>query len=345
MVYQKDMEDKQEFATWQELLGQLIKNSQEKQRLAREASVKPITLRRWVSGESQPREENIRRLARALSPDLSALFLSLIEKSFPTFVRENLEHGRLVPEIPSEMYAQVLQLYAKTPRALARQKLYELIFERAIDHLDPDKLGMSITLICCVPPLPGKKIRSLRQVTGIGTPPWERNQERKTLFLGAESVAGDAVTTYHMASADSRDSISFSPVRWTDFENSAIAAPILRQAQIAGALLASSIQPHYFTQAHKSLLELYAHLVALMFSPAEFYDQSEINLGRMPDLSLQEPYLADFERRVALKFAEARVSNSNITIQLAHQRVWQDIAEALLQLPAEELAGDRDKMS
>lgn len=326
------MDAKHDVSTWQELLGQLIKNPQEKQRLAREANVKPITLKRWVTGESQPRGENMRRLARALPPDLSALFLSLIEAEFPSFARENFENGRITPEIPSELYAQAMQIYAKTPSALARDALYKLIFEHALEHLDPDKVGMSLALVCCVPPLPGQKVRGLRQIRGMGTPPWERDLQRKTMFLGSESVVGDAVIHYHTALVNSRDSTSFTSANWTDFEQSALATPILRQARVAGALLASSYRPYYFTPAHEKLLELYAHLVVLMFDPSEFYDPSEIMLGVMPTFSLQEAYFANFEQRVSRKFAEAAHKNSDINIRLAHQSVWQDIAEELLEV-------------
>ncbi len=310
------MDAKHDFNTWQELLGQLIKNPQEKQRLAREADVRPITLKRWVTGESQPREENMRRLARALPPDLSALFLSLVETDFPSLAQgKNFENGRIVPEIPSELYAQALQIYAKTPPALARDALYKLIFERALEHLDPDRLGMSLALVCCVPPLPGQKVRSLRQIRGMGTPPWERDLQRKTMFLGSESVVGDAVIHYHTALVNSRDSDSFTPANWTDFEQSALASPILRQARVAGALLASSSRPYYFTPAHETLLELYAHLVALMFDPSEFYDPSEIMLGVMPDFSRQVPHFANFDQRVSLKFAEAARNNCDMNIR------------------------------
>ena len=268
------MDANHDVRTWQELLGQLIKNSQEKQRLAREANVRPITLKRWVTGESQPRGENMRRLARALPPDLSAFFLSLIEAEFPSFVRENFENGQVAPEIPSDLYAQVMQIYAKTPPALARDALYKLIFERALEHLDPEKMGMSLALVCCVPPLPEQKIRSLRQIRGMGTPPWTRDLQKKTMFLGSESVVGDAVIHYHTALVNSRASTSFTSANWTDFEQSALATPILRQARVAGALLASSSRPHYFTPTHEKILELYAHLIVLMFDQSEFYDPS-----------------------------------------------------------------------
>lgn len=325
------MEAKRELNTWREMLGFLTKNPQEKQRLAREADVSMITLRRWVIGESKPREDNLRQLVLAVPPESVAQFRRLLEVAYPALAHEDLERGRIVPEIPAELYAQVMRKHARTPAILARDGLYNLIFERALEHLDPDKVGLSLALVCCVPPLPGQKVRSLRQTRGMGTPPFEREMERKTMFLGSESVAGHAVMNYRLAVVESRDSTSFTSANWTDHEESAIASPILRQARVAGALLASSARPHYFTPAHQSLLELYAPLAGLMFDPPEFYDSPEIMLGVMPDLEHQEPLFVNFEQRSTLKMTARAHEGEVITIQQAHQFVWQDIAEELLQ--------------
>ena len=326
------MEAKRDFNTWREILGFLMKNSQEKQRLSREADVSLITLRRWVIGESNPREDNLRQLVLAVPPEFTAQFRRLLEIEYPSIAHEDLERGRIVPEIPAELYSQVMRVYAKTPAILARDALYKLIFERALEHLDPDKVGLSLALVCCVPPLPEQKVRSLRQIRGMGTPPFERELERKTMFLGSESVAGHAVMNYRMAIVESRDSNSFTSANWTDHEESAIASPILRQARVAGALLASSTVPNYFTQAHQNLLELYAPLAGLMLDPHEFYDPMNIMLGVMPVLDRQEPVFTNFEQRVTLKMTERTRERNVITIQQAHQLVWQDIAEELLQV-------------
>ncbi|HEX7736332.1 MAG TPA: GAF domain-containing protein [Ktedonobacteraceae bacterium] len=326
------MEAKREFDNWRDMLGFLTKSPQEKQRLAREADVSVITLRRWVSGESNPREDNLRQLVLAVPVEYTTQFRRLLESEYPQVAREDLGRGRVIAEIPSDLYGQVMRAYAKTPAILARDSLYKLIFERALEHLDPDKLGLSLALVCCVPPLLGQKVRSLRQIRGVGTPPFERELERKTMFLGSESVAGHAVMNYRPALVESRDSASFTSANWTDFEESAIASPILRQARVAGALLASSSRPHYFTQAHQALLELYAPLVGLMFDPDEFYDPMAIMLGVMPDFERQTPLFLNFEQRVTIKMNAHHQFNNAITIQEAHKMVWQDISEELLQV-------------
>lgn len=326
------MEMQHEFGTWRELLDHVIKNSKERARLAREVDVQPITLRRWVSGESHPREENMRRLARALAPEFASLFVRLVAVDFPTFMHEKVESGSFIPEIPADLYRLMFRIYAKTHTVLASQRLQAALLERALEHLDPHKLGLCLTFAICVPPMSGQKVRSLRQISGIGLPPWERDLERKTIFLGSESLAGNAVMAAKLIYAESRGAVLPCPIQWTVHENSAVAMPILRQGRIAGVLLASSTQPHYFTSAHRGLLELYAQLALLIFSPQEFYAPQDIQLGQLPDYEVQKPYVARFEQRVQEKMAAATGRNEYVSIQQARQSVWGEIAEELLLL-------------
>ncbi len=326
------MDASYEFSTWRDLLGHAIKNPQERSRLMREIDVKWITLRRWVSGESQPRDENIRRLARAFAPDLSPLFLRLIAAEFPTFVREKFEPNAFVPEIPADLYTQMFQIYTKTPPQLVGQALQKALLEQALEHLDPDRLGLCLTFAMCVPPAPGKKVRSLRQISGIGTAPWGRNLERTTIFLGTESLAGNTMMAAEMIYAESRESNPPCPIQWTTHEQSAVAMPVMRQGKIAGVLLAASTQPHYFTSVYRNLLELYAHLAMLIFLPDEFYTLKEIQLGKLPDYERQLPYFANVEQRVILKQGEAMAFGGYLSTQQAQQDVWREIADELLRL-------------
>ena len=55
-------------------------------------------------------------------------------------------------------------------------------------------------------------------------------------------------------------------------------------------------------------------------------------LGVMQTYAVQEPYFSNFEQRVSRKFTEAALNKSDMNIQLAHQLVWQDIAEELLDI-------------
>lgn len=317
---------------WRELLGQALKSAQEKHRLARDVGVKPITLKRWVTGESQPRVENIRRLARALPSDLSEHFLSLIGGEFPSVSHDSAVQNQVMPEISAELYAQVMQTYAQTPPSLADNVLYELIFSHALEHLDVERRGMTLLLIGCVPAAEGQHVRCLRLLRGMGTPPLERDLSRKTLLLGSESVAGSAVMSYRGAQVESRDFTMATPAHWAEHEQSSIASPILRQARIAGALLALSARARYFHRAHQSLLDLYAHLAVLLFRPEDFYDPGSIALVAMPPQEQQLPYVENVDQRISLLLEQARIQGNPLTIQQARQRAWRDIAEELLRL-------------
>lgn len=324
------MRRERESGTWQEYLGVLIADPREKQRLEKEVHIQPVTFQRWIAGKSRPREENMRQLLRAIPGEHYAPFYALIVQEFPGLEEAQSFRERDLPTFPREFFARVLSAHANTPAALFRQTLFDLILQQAIEQFDPDRQGMSISLVCCVPPLSARKVRSLRQVTSIGTPPWKRDDVLKMLFLGSESLAGAAVTRYHRQVANSRDEVTFTPIHWTEHEESAGAFPIARQARIAGCLIASSAHPFYFTEERQNLLECCASLLALAFEREDFFDPNDIALGPMPMYSEQEPYFHNFGKRVSQKFVEAQHEQKHINIYEARQQVLQDIEEEML---------------
>lgn len=326
------MEMQQEPSTWQELLRKLIEQPKERERLAEVARVQPITLQRWASGVSKPREENMRTLLKILPPESYALFMRLISVDFPDLLQEGLTVEHVPQQLPPEFYARVLNALALTPLPMCRQTVQDLIFQQALEQLDPDRRGMSISLVCCVPPRQSGKVRSLRDIGGLGTPPWQHDLTQKTMFLGAESLVGHILTQSHPGVINSRKEITFLPANWTKHEQSVAALPISRQARVVGGLLVSSTQEYFFSDARVSLLERYAHLTSLIFESEEFYDLKDIDLGMMPSEDLQTPYFLDFNQRVSQKFTEAIAAHSYVTLQEARQLVWQDLEGELLQL-------------
>jgi hypothetical protein len=326
------MESQRETSPWQDLLRQLIEDGRERQRLATAMRVRPITLQRWASGISKPRPENMRTLLKFLSPETYPVFLSLLSEDFPHLLQDEAVFEQIHPELPSEFYARVLSAYALTPQPMYRQTQQDLVLQQALEQLDPARLGMSISLVCCVPPRVGRKVRSLREIGGLGTPPWKHDLEQKTIFLGAESLVGIAITRGHRVLVNSREEHTFAPVHWTEYEQSAVAFPICRYGRVAGGLLAASAVPHYFTEVHLSLLERYSHLASLIFEPEEFFDLADLDLQLLPEYELQVPYFLDFNRRVSQKFTEALAQGSHISLQEARLLVWQEIEEELLQV-------------
>ena len=69
---------------WRELLGNIISDPREKQRIAQELGIRTITLTRWVSRESDPRPQNLRLLLNVL-PEERELLLELIGEEFEDF--------------------------------------------------------------------------------------------------------------------------------------------------------------------------------------------------------------------------------------------------------------------
>lgn len=325
------MSDLQEPSTWQEYLGQMIEKPQEKQRIAAAVRVRPITLQRWAEGESRPRDENISLLLKALPKGSYPLFMRLLIIDFPYLVQEELPVERFLAQVPPEFYALSLNAQTFTPYPLCRQATQDLILQQALEHLDPERHGLFISVVTCVPPRHGRIVRSLREIDGLGTPPWSRTPAEKTIFLGAEALVGYAVSEMVQCVVNTRDEVTIFPVRWMENERSAAAFPIMRHGMVAGALVVASAQEYFFTKAHLAVLEEYSYMAALMFEPEEFFDTREIALEAMPAYELQAPYFVDYNRRISQKFAEAHSQGISITLREARQFVWQDLEAVLLQ--------------
>ena len=326
------MSSLQEPSTWQEFLGQLIEDPQERQRMAEAVRIRPITLQRWAEKISRPRDENISLLLKALPQGSYPLFMRLLIRDFPHLVQENILPDRFPLEIPSEFYARVLHAAAFTPQPICRQTVQDLVLRQALEHLDPERHGFTISVVACVPPRQVRRVRSLREIGGLGTLPWPHDLPEKPLFLGSESLVGYAVSQACQCVVNSRDEVTAFPVRWMENERSAAAFPILCQTRIAGALVAISVQECFFTQPHIAVLERYSHLASLLFESEDFFNvRREIALEMMPAYDLQIPYFEGYNWRISQKFAEANSRGMPITLREARRLVWQDLEDVLLQ--------------
>lgn len=322
----------QEPATWQELLGQLIAYPQERARLAIALHLRPITLQRWVQGVSRPRIENIRLLIKNIPTDSYPLFLRLLLADFPELLREEIPEERFSQQIPAEFYARALSNLALTHVSIYRQSMQELILQQALQHLDPDQHGLSIMLSVCVPPRSGRKVRSLREIGGLGTPPWPHHLEERPRNLGLESLIGYAITHVHSYVINSRDEITFYPTQWAEYERSTAAFPILQHGRITGGLVVSSTREFFFTPSRLAVITDYAHLATCIFELEESFDPVEIDLRIMPPYERQYPYFAGYHQRVSRKSLEMQAQGQPFTLQQARQLVWQDMEDVLLQL-------------
>lgn len=326
------MEKRSKASTWQELLAELIADTYERKRLAAALSVQPITLIRWAGNISRPRERNMSSLLHAVPPALFQTFLNLAAVDFPHLTPTSTLSSPVLGNLPSEFYAQILQAYTRLPPLLSHQTILDLFFQQALAHLDPERLGMSISLATCVRPLEGQVVRSLREVGGTGTPPWKRDLEQQTILLGAESLAGYALMQFHPVIVPNRIDPTRVPVHWTEHEQSALAIPIARHARLCGCLLAASVVPDYFQegQASVQLLEHYANLATLLFETEDFYAASAIQLSFMPPQEVQLPHFQQVSRRILQRFRLAQVRGEQCTLEQARHQIWREIEEELI---------------
>ena len=320
----KGLQDSQ---SWRELLGKIIKDPQEKLRIANELEISNVTLSRWVSGESNPRPHNLRLLLNIL-PEYRKVLLELLPEDVRKTFQEAPEMDESDHEIPSAFYARVLNSHSNLPPILHYSSVCDVILQQALKQLDPNRVGMEITIIKCMQPAKDNKIHSLRESLGRGTPPWTRELEQRTLFLGAESLTGYVVTTGRALAIQNRqEGLNLFPVQWAEGEESAMAHPIMLSDQIAGCLLVSSTHPNYFLPpGRQKLVQHYAELLTVAFNAEDFYDLHQVELGRMPAADIQYTYLSTFRRRTA----EAMIQFKLGFIE-AERLVWQQIEEELLQ--------------
>ncbi len=330
--FSSKVEDMQEPETWRELLRGIISDGHEKQRIADELGISPITLTRWANRESDPRQQNLRLLLKAL-PQQREMLLELIPKEFDDFTAAAIDDS--TKEIPSAFYARVFIARGSTAEALRFWSICNLILQQALGQLDPDRLGMAVNVVRCMPPKDGK-IRSLRESVGLGTPPWIGDLEQKAMFLGAESLAGYVVTSCRPNTIQNvEEEQSLIPAQRVEYEKSAAAYPILYSGRIAGCFLVSSTQPNYFlSQSRLSLIQSYADLIALAFAPEEFYDPQCIELRVIPLHDVQRKQFANFRQRVAQAMIKAAQKGQPINNIQAEQLIWQQLEEELLELSA-----------
>ncbi|HZU70851.1 MAG TPA: GAF domain-containing protein [Ktedonobacteraceae bacterium] len=309
---------------WRELLGTIISNPQERQRIAQEMRVQPITLARWIKGEAEPRPHNLRQLLHVLQPAHRDLLMKSLGDKLGGWHDETAED--VSNEIPSEFYRRIFSAHAGTNPALRYWSMSSLILQQALSQLDPERKGLAITLVRCMRSSNSKKIRSLREGVGKGTPPWSGDLEQKGMFLGAESLAGYVVTTCHPAQIQNIFEDRSLPAHQVEYEVSAAAHPILYTGRIAGCVLISSTQPDYFiSPARNALIGEYANLLALAIEPEEFVDPQDIELMLMPPHEKQRHYFATFRQRVTQVLMTTPMSN-----QQAEQHVWEQLEEELL---------------
>jgi len=315
----------QEETSWRDLLGRIVADPQERQRIALSMGINPVTLQRWVANESHPRIQSLHELLAAL-PDQRAILLPLIEKDVRGFRRFDDTSTEGPELIPSEFYMRVCRSRAITPQGIGFSALSDLILQQALDHFDPQRLGIGISIARCLLSNTDA-ISSLLADIGRGSPPWESTMEHERMLLGAESLAGYAASTGQLVTiADLYEQEILLPSSVGTWEKSAVAVPIVFEGKIGGSLLISSTQQAHFSPARCRLAEDYADLLAIAMQPEQFVEPSRIRLRILPSQEEQRPFLMQFRTRV-----HHICQTQAIPISAAELQAWQQIEHELIQ--------------
>ncbi len=312
--------------TWRELLAEIIKNPQERQRIVAALGVNPLTIVRWIRNESTPHQRHLQRLLEVL-PELSPL----LAEEFG--VLSSLPAEAPPSAIPITFYNHVLGLYATVQDHQRFWSICTIVLQEAVKQLASSGVGLDISVVRCLAPYQGNIVRCLREYVGLATTPRkEQVVERQRLF-GAESLAGYVVEFRHPAVIANLSEEQRLPHQLPEQARSAAATPILHASRVAGCLLVTSTEPDYFgSPALLDLINAFAALLALAFDPEEFYAPHSIKLGIMPSLQIQDSYLATFRQRVNSLLETATADQHPLNYLQAEQRTWWHIAEELLGL-------------
>lgn len=313
---------------WSSILQGIIKSTAERQRLSAALGVTSMTLSRWASGESKPQRPHLIHLLQVVHPNQRQELLEALSQQYPDLQLDDNSSEN----IPSEFFARILNIRTTTTESLRFWRISEEVLKQTLHQLDPNRLGMAVKLVQCMPPRPEDgKIRSLRERAGKGSSPWTADLDHDVLFLGLESLSGYAVEVRHIVSDDDlRLGGKTVPAIQDSYEISAAAHPIRFEGRIAGCLLASSTQPRYFSQQRLNLLATFSDLISLAFDNDDFYPASLIELRVMPKPEIQRPILANFRQRVTMKFQQAIYQRQNMSNAQIELLAWQELESELL---------------
>jgi hypothetical protein len=236
-------------------------------------------------------------------------------------------HTQEIEDIPSIFYAQVLRGSTTIPITIRFWSLASIVLQQVLTQLDPYCTGLLLRVARFLPPGADGKLHYLREAIIQGTAPWEEDTTQNAILLGAESLAGQALTEVHLIVINSCDDDCLLPTTLREHEISMLAFPIKRGNRVAGAFLVSSTQEKYFTPARLSLIHRYTDLLTLSFESEDFYEPDMLDLAVMPGLPEQQRQLLTFRQRVAALLKQAACEQQSLNTIQAEIQIWQQFAE------------------
>lgn len=314
-------------STWREQLGIHIRTPEERKRVANQLGVNPLTLTRWVNNESSPHKSSLQKLL-SLLPSHQAELVELLHNEAST---ESVVEERSSTSL--SLYASVLNAYTTTHPTLLFWSISQRILQHTLKQLGSGDGVIEIMVAQCMSPTHTGKIRSLHEIIRESSGTRDSYTQSRSMFLGAESLAGAALTALHtkVVYNFSEERTIYPRMLEIGEECSAIACPILYTNRVAGCLLVSSTLPNYFSLQQQQLVERCAELFALAFTHEHFYPFETLDLHPMPSEQKQQEYIATFRKRVSQVMREASTEQPRTLLQ-AEQHVWQQIEQELLML-------------
>lgn len=330
------IDDNRGASNWRELLAHILRNPREKRQLLDELKVKSITLTRWINGQTEPRQQNLQQLVKALTRYCDYL---------PELLKDEKKTGNLslllaseeqvTPRIPSELYSLVLAARAHTPGHLRFWTIANMILRQAMEQLEASGQVITMWITRCMrnDDKKAKKIRSLQLTLGYCNRKLERI-EQEGMFLGVEAAEGEALAMGHPIIYQNLRQAGFLTPKTPVMDHcSAAIYPITYQGLVAGTFSVASMSADYFLMPERAtLVQHYSELLSLAFAPADFVSRENMLLGLMPDYSVQKNSFADFRQRVTTVIGENLQQGKSIGTIEAENIIWQNLEEELLAL-------------
>lgn len=327
--------------SWRTLLEQAIHPTGERQRIARAVGINPVTLTRWVTGQSLPRLEKLRSLYTVVPSLQGPLLLDYPDLFLDDEPTSSSDHE----SIPAAFYARIFSGYVQLPFHLRQHTLSTLLIQQVLVQLDPHERGMGVFLAQCVPPAtPGDPIRSLRMTMGRATNAWSGAIAQSTCFFGAESQPCDALARGHLLVTTKQEGWEHiflpGPSDILVQAEMMVSAPILQAERVAGCLCACSTRTHAFSPHQLQVFERYSNLLAAILQPDQFYPLTHIELSLIPSFSQQRPVLKTFQERVQRRLKQATLEGKTLSLKEAEQTTWQELEQLMIDMalvPAQHL--------
>src|SRR5690242_20912861 len=129
---------------WRELLKLVIAEPAIRKRIDNEIGKQAVNIKRWINGKAEPRVQNLKQLLNVI-PEYRERFIDLLGDEYADEFYASFDDA--TKEIAATFIGDILSARARVSRERRYWALCRQILEQAIAQLDPDRLGMAITVV------------------------------------------------------------------------------------------------------------------------------------------------------------------------------------------------------